>query len=216
MLKRAAFIVLGASCVGAFAASFGSDGIQVPAVAQAPNPVPASPSAAPAPAPAAPAPAAPAPPAQASGAGVRAGYLNCQVSRGVGFVFGMTRNLTCAYAPNGGTAENYTGQIQQYGVNLGFIERGIIMWVVVAPSARVEPGSLAGNYGGVAAGAALGYGLGANALFGGSNNQFGLQPLSIEGQQGLNVAAGIAGLSLRSTRPATARAPTATPPPRSN
>jgi hypothetical protein len=123
----------------------------------------------------------------------------------------MTRSLSCTYAPNSGTPETYTGEIQQYGVNLGFIERGIITWVVVAPTTRVEPGSLAGNYGGVAAGAALGYGLGANALFGGSNSQFGLQPLSVEGQQGLNIAAGVAGMNLRSTRPRGTRAPV-TPP----
>jgi opacity protein-like surface antigen len=153
-------------------------------------------------------------PAQGSGAGVRAGYLNCQVARGVGLVFGMTRNLTCTYAPSGGTPETYVGEIQQYGVNLGFIERGIIVWVVVAPTANIEPGSLAGNYGGVAAGVALGYGLGANALFGGSSSQFGLQPVSLEGMQGLNIAAGIAGLSLRSTRARPARTPPrAAPPP---
>ncbi len=138
--------------------------------------------------------------AQGSGSGVRVGYLNCQVARGVGFVFGMTRNLTCTYAPNNGTPETYVGEIQQYGVNLGFIERGIIVWAVIAPTANIEPGSLSGNYGGVAAGVAVGYGLGANALFGGSNNQFGLQPLSLEGMQGLNIAAGIAGMSLRTTR----------------
>lgn len=145
-------------------------------------------------------------PVQAQGSGVRVGYLNCQVARGVGFVFGMTRNLTCTYAPTSGTAETYTGSIQQYGVNLGFIERGIIVWAVVAPTAQIEPGSLAGNYGGVAAGVAVGYGLGANALFGGSNSQFGLQPVSLEGMQGLNIAAGIAGLTLRAQRP---RAPAA-------
>jgi hypothetical protein len=146
-------------------------------------------------------------PAQAQGGGVRAGYLNCQVARGVGFIFGMTRNLTCTYSPNNGTPETYTGEIRQYGVNLGFIDRGIIVWAVVAPTVNIEPGSIEGNYGGVAAGVALGYGLGANALFGGSNNQIGLQPLSIEGQQGLNVAAGIAGLSLRSTRQRRGAAP---------
>jgi hypothetical protein len=131
---------------------------------------------------------------------VRVGYLNCQVARGVGFVFGMTRNLSCTFAPTSGAAETYVGEIQQYGMNLGFVNRGVIVWGVIAPSGNIEPGSLSGNYGGVAAGVALGYGLGANALFGGSSNQFGLQPVSFEGMQGLNVAAGIAGLSLRSTR----------------
>ena len=140
-------------------------------------------------------------PAPAQGSGVRVGYLNCQVARGVGFVFGMTRNLSCTYAPQSGTPETYTGEIQQYGVNLGFIERGIIVWAVVAPTANIQPGSLAGNYGGVAAGVAVGYGLGANALFGGSESQFGLQPVSLEGMQGLNIAAGIAGMTLRASRP---------------
>jgi hypothetical protein len=144
-------------------------------------------------------------PAQAQGAGVRVGYLNCHVARGVGFVFGMTRSLTCTYASGSGTPESYVGEIQQYGVNLGFVDRGVIVWAVVAPTANIEPGSLAGNYGGVAAGAALGYGLGANALFGGSNNQFGLQPVSFEGMQGLNIAAGIAGLTLRAARARPAR-----------
>ena len=145
---------------------------------------------------------------------MRVGYLNCQVARGVGFVFGMTRNLTCTYAPSNGTAETYVGEIQQYGMNLGFVNRGVIVWGVIAPSANIEPGSLAGNYGGVAAGVAIGYGLGANALFGGSSNQFGLQPVSFEGMQGLNVAAGIAGLSLRSTRARPAAAARRQPAPR--
>jgi len=117
------------------------------------------------------APAQPQTPPQGGGAGVRAGYLNCQVARGVGFVFGMTRNLTCTYAHGQSAPETYTGDIQQYGVNLGFVNRGVIVWAVIAPSGDIAPGSLAGNYGGVAAGAALGYGLGANALFGGSSNQ---------------------------------------------
>jgi len=140
--------------------------------------------------------------AVAQGAGIRVGYLTCQTARGVGFVFGMTRQIECTYAPSSGEHERYTGQIQQFGVNLGFIDRGVIMWAVVAPTANIARGSLAGGYGGVAAGVALGYGLGANALFGGGNGQIGLQPLSIEGQQGLNIAAGIAGISLRAVPPA--------------
>jgi hypothetical protein len=43
----------------------------------------------------------------------------------------------------------------------------------------------------------MGVGGNANALVGGSNNSFALQPLSFEGQTGLNVAVGVAGLELR-------------------
>ena len=76
----------------------------------------------------------------------------------------------------------------------------MIVWGVVAPSASLAPGSLAGNYAGATASAAVGAGLGANALIGGSNQQIALQPLSIEGQTGLNVAAGIASMALRYRR----------------
>ena len=56
---------------------------------------------------------------------------------------------------------------------------------------------LRGNYGGVSAGASLGYGLGANVLLGGSGETIALQPVSVEGQSGWSVNAGLAGLELR-------------------
>jgi hypothetical protein len=40
-------------------------------------------------------------------------------------------------------------------------------------------------------------GAGANVLVGGFHNSIALQPVSIEGQNGLNVAAGVAELSLK-------------------
>lgn len=43
---------------------------------------------------------------------------------------------------------------------------------------------------------AVGLGVGANVLVGGSQNNITLQPLSVEGMQGLNVAAGIGILTL--------------------
>ena len=43
-------------------------------------------------------------------------------------------------------------------------------------------------------------GAGANALVGGSNRTVALQPLSVQGQVGINVAAGVAGLELRFVR----------------
>ena len=55
----------------------------------------------------------------------------------------------------------------------------------------LPPGALAGGYGGVSASVAAGLGLGANVLVGGSAKQITLQPVSVEGSVGLNVAAGI-------------------------
>jgi hypothetical protein len=60
----------------------------------------------------------------------------------------------------------------------------------------IAPSDLAGNYSGVQAGASFGVGLGTNAMTGGSNNSFALQPVSPQAQTGLNVAAGLSGLAL--------------------
>jgi hypothetical protein len=43
-------------------------------------------------------------------------------------------------------------------------------------------------------------GVGANVLIGGSNRTVTLQPVSFQGQSGLNVAAGVAGIDLRWVR----------------
>ena len=75
-----------------------------------------------------------------------------------------------------------------------------ITWAVLAPTARLRPRSLSGAYGGVGAEATLGVGVGANALIGGSEQGIILQPLSVQAQQGLNVAAGVESLQLVALR----------------
>jgi hypothetical protein len=138
--------------------------------------------------------------AQADPSGVKAGVLSCDVSGGWGFVFGSSKDMNCTFAPSAGNEERYTGTINKYGVDIGFTKGGVMVWAVFAPTGALAPGSLAGNYGGVTAGAAVGVGANAHALVGGSNNTIALQPLSIEGQTGLNVAAGVAGLQLNSAQ----------------
>ncbi len=104
------------------------------------------------------------------------------------------RSLNCTYSTTG---EHYVGQINKYGVDLGFTTAGVIVWTVGAPTTCVAPGTLAGRYGGPTANATAAVGVGAYAMIGGSNNTITLQPLSIEGNTGLNVAAGIADMTLR-------------------
>ena len=133
-------------------------------------------------------------PAGAQG-GIQVGTLTCNASGSVGFVFGSTRELGCIFA-GPGRNERYTGQISKFGVDIGFTQAGVLVWTVVAPTAQLQPGDLAGSYGGATASATVGVGLGANALIGGNSNTIGLQPLSIEGTTGLNVAAGIASMTL--------------------
>jgi hypothetical protein len=70
-------------------------------------------------------------------------------------------------------------------------------WVVLAPTdLPVNQGVLMGQYVGVAADASLGVGGGANLLIGGSNNTVSLQPISVQGQTGLNAALGVAEVEL--------------------
>ena len=134
--------------------------------------------------------------AQAQG-GVRVGTLTCHVASGWGFVFGSSKSLRCTFAPAPGRAEFYAGTINKFGVDIGYTQGGVLVWAVFAPTANLAPGSLNGNYVGATGSATVGVGAGANVLVGGSNSTISLQPVSVEGNTGLNVAAGIGSISLR-------------------
>lgn len=129
-------------------------------------------------------------------AAVRAGYLKCDVSSGWGFIFGSSRTIKCSYAMQPGYTEYYTGSISKFGADIGYLSSGVMIWAVLAPTNNLGQGALAGHYAGATASAAVGVGGGANVLIGGFKNSIALQPITIEGQNGLNVAAGVAALSL--------------------
>jgi hypothetical protein len=127
---------------------------------------------------------------------VQAGSLTCDVSAGIGLIIGSQRNVSCTFTPSTpGPIEYYTGTISKLGIDVGVTTGGVMVWAVYAPTAR-QRGALAGTYAGAAAEASLIAGLGANALVGGSNRTIALQPFSVQGQIGINIAAGVAGLSL--------------------
>jgi hypothetical protein len=127
--------------------------------------------------------------------GVKVGVLNCHESSGWGFIFGSSKGLRCIYH-HGGYSERYSGHVNKFGVDIGYTSGAAIIWDVFAPNAGPERGALAGEYVGVQASAAAGPGVGANALVGGFNRSFTLQPVSIQGEEGLNVAAGIGSMRL--------------------
>ena len=140
-------------------------------------------------------------PALAKESGVKVGTLTCNVESGWGLVFGSSKDMNCWYRPTKGSAAKYTGEINKYGVDIGYAEGGVMIWVVVAPTSDVGPDALEGDYGGATAGAAVGVGGNANALLGGLDKSIALQPLSLEGHRGLNVAAGIATMKLEYVTP---------------
>lgn len=131
---------------------------------------------------------------------IEVGVLDCRGST-TSFVVGSVTELNCVFRPSDGSrAEPYSATMRRAGVDLGFNQQVAVAWVVFAPTRQVGRGDLAGNYVGAAASATVGVGVGANALVGGSNNTFALQPLSVQGQTGLSVAAGVAALELRPAR----------------
>jgi Protein of unknown function (DUF992) len=133
-------------------------------------------------------------PAQAQA--VKAGVLTCNVAGGFGFIFGSSRAVNCTVSPGGGPPQHYTGAINKFGVDIGYVQGAVMIWAVLAPTTNPAPGTLAGTYVGATASATVGVGVGANVLVGGSGNSISLQPLSVEGNTGLNVAGGIAEMTL--------------------
>jgi hypothetical protein len=119
------------------------------------------------------------------------------VASGWGFVFGSSKDLHCTFRGNG-RREHYVGSISKFGVDIGYTEGGVLVWGVFAPSSDMREGALQGDYGGASAQATVGLGVGANVLLGGLDKSIALQPLSVEGSKGLNVAAGIGEISLKS------------------
>ncbi len=124
------------------------------------------------------------------------GELRCNVGGGVGLLITSSRALNCEYAPaNGARPQHYVGTVGRFGLDLGMQGPGRLTWGVVSLGGPVGPGALAGSYAGGTASATVGVGVGANALVGG-NGAITLQPLSVQTQSGLNVAAGVGTLTL--------------------
>jgi hypothetical protein len=127
---------------------------------------------------------------------VRAGVLECQGGQNVGFVVGSVTSLECIFQSQGRRPEAYVATLRRIGLDLGVTAHTRFEWAVNAPNSRLGRGELAGTYGGVGANASVGVGGGGNFLVGGPANAYALQPISVQGQTGLNVAAGVAGIEL--------------------
>ena len=129
--------------------------------------------------------------------GQQLGVLECTIAGGWGKLVVSSKKATCEFKHNNGALEKYTGLMEKLGIDIGKTEESYMTWVVFT-TAENKPGDFAleGQYVGASAGASLGIGLGANALVGGSAKQIGLQPVSVEGFKGLNLALGLASLTL--------------------
>ena len=129
--------------------------------------------------------------------GVKIGVLSCGIEGGVGYIIGSSKGVDCVYQPaSGARPEHYSGSIGKLGLDVGVTNQTVLAWAVFAPG-KIKKGALKGSYRGASAEATVGIGLGANVLVGGFNKGINLQPLSVQAQTGLNVAAGVSSLKLR-------------------
>jgi hypothetical protein len=133
----------------------------------------------------------------ASAQSTQVGMLTCKTSASLGLIVGSHQKLRCSFTPNsGGPAEYYTGHINRLGLDLGITAGGVMAWAVIAPANGIPHRALVGKYVGASGDISLGAGVGANALVGGSRRSIALQPVSVEVQVGVNLALGVAGLTL--------------------
>jgi hypothetical protein len=128
---------------------------------------------------------------------LKVGRLRCEVSAGLGLIIVSTKEMECVFTSTMGFSEHYFGKIRKFGLDIGVTNAGILTWNVLAPSSGPKQGALAGDYVGVDASATAAVGAGANALIGGFGRSVTLQPLSLEAQTGVALAAGVAELTLR-------------------
>ena len=128
----------------------------------------------------------------------RVGGLTCSTGPRVGLVLGSRQDMRCVFVASAtGQQYVYTGTIRRLGVDIGVTRGGTLFWAVFARNSQIGRGTLRGSYVGASGNVAVGLGLGAKVLIGGSRRTITLQPLSIEGQIGLNLALGVANLTLR-------------------
>lgn len=124
--------------------------------------------------------------------------LRCEIEGGIGFVLGSSKTVNCEFHKNGAKIERYTGTLGKLGLDIGITQKSYLAWSVgrLGNAAR-EDYSLTGDYEGISADAALGVGLGANALLGGDRKNVVLQPFSTEEMHGVNIAIGVSRLRRR-------------------
>jgi hypothetical protein len=131
---------------------------------------------------------------------VKVGGLRCRVSAGLGLIITSSKEMGCTYTSLRGFTEHYYGTIRKFGLDIGATNSGVLAWDVLAPTRGPKRGALAGDYVGADASATVAVGVGAKVLVGGFDRSITLQPLSIQTQTGLALAAGVASLTLRRAR----------------
>ena len=137
---------------------------------------------------------------------IETGVLECSGEGGWGLIVGSQKTMRCTFSnAQGNPLGYYDAKITKFGLDIGKTGKTSMIWAVFAPASEggnnYRVGALTGSYAGVAAEASVIVGVGADALVGGGENSFALQPVSIKAQTGLNLAVGVGTLSLNFAGP---------------
>jgi hypothetical protein len=129
---------------------------------------------------------------------IELGTLTCSGGEGVGLILGSKKSYTCTFAyADGRPPESYQATVTKIGLDIGVTGKTVMVWTVLAATQALDSRPLAGSYAGAVADASVGIGAGAKVLVGGSKQSITLQPVSVQGQTGVNVAVGVAEMKLR-------------------
>lgn len=127
---------------------------------------------------------------------IKLGTLTCTGGEGVGLVLGSKKSYECRFVGSDGASDGYTATVTKIGLDVGVTAKATMVWTVLAASQPRAPKALAGSYVGATADTSLGLGAGVKVLVG-SQNSVTLQPVSVQGQTGVNLAVGVAELTLK-------------------
>ncbi len=130
----------------------------------------------------------------------KVGTLTCDISGGIGMIIASKKAVTCMFTPSAaGPREVYTGSISKFGLDVGATSGGEMVWTVFAPSNK----EIRRARRHITAAPAP------KRQWCRSRRQrpdrrfdrtVTLQPVSVQGQTGLNLAVGVSGLELRPAR----------------
>lgn len=135
-------------------------------------------------------------PAFAATKHLEVGKLECNLSGNFGAILAAKETTSCVFTPSApGDTVKYTGTITEFGLDIGKIKAAKLVWLVDAVSEQPNY-DLAGTYVGVEADASFGLGAGAYVLTG-SQNALTLQPVAVDGEEGINAAVGVVRFDLK-------------------
>ncbi len=133
--------------------------------------------------------------ATSSSAEIEIGVLTCKTIPGsrVNLLIRSTADVNCEFKDGAGKTEQYKGESGiALGLDLSFkSDETFAFSVISSSSAGAGSHALAGKYVGGKASVSLGVGLGAAVLVGGSDDNFGLNPIALGANQGVGASAGI-------------------------